>query len=223
MVVGKPKRIEIKLDKIAEKIRVDFSKRDAIREKSLKSCRELIRLSSNSIRAAHRREQSEAGRILESASDLIRELHDELKSSHAEMPQSNYFHDAYKEYAEASITFDIVFNNDIPDPDKLRVTYSAYLNGLAESVGEIRRFLLDGLRQGDYVRSESLLDIMDQIYTLLITIDFPDAITFGLRRNTDNVRGILEKTRGDLTLIKQNATLQQRIDRLNRKLSNSTE
>jgi translin len=139
------------------------------------------------------------------------------------MPQSNYFHDAYKEYAEASITFDIVFNNDIPDPDKLRVTYSAYLNGLAESVGEIRRFLLDGLRQGDYVRSESLLDIMDQIYTLLITIDFPDAITFGLRRNTDNVRGILEKTRGDLTLIKQNATLQQRIDRLNRKLSNSTE
>jgi translin len=90
-------------------------------------------------------------------------------------------------------------------------------------VGELRRFLLDSLRHGDYKDSEGLLNIMDQIYNILVTIDFPDAITYGLRRNTDNVRGILEKTRGDLTLIQQNDILQQRIDRLNKKLRNSTE
>ena len=217
------KRIEKKLDQISEKIRTNFNSKDAAREKCLKSCREIIRLSSNSIRATHRREMDEAARLLQSAFSLVNELQREFKTSQAQVLQANFVHDAYKEYAEASITFNIIFKDEIPDPDKLAVTYASYLNGLAESVGELRRFLLDGLRQGDYKESERLLNIMDQIYTLLVTIDFPDAITYGLRRNTDNVRGILEKTRGDLTLINQNNILQQRIDRLGKILRNYTE
>ncbi len=117
---------------------------------------------------------------------------------------------AFKEYAEASITYNIIFNREIPDPDELGVAYPAYLNGLAESVGELRRYVLDGLRTGQYDAAEDLLDKMDQIYSMLVTMDFPDAITFGLRRNTDNVRGIVEKTRGDLTLVMHNNLLQQK-------------
>jgi translin len=212
-----------KLDRLSEKIRRDFSLKDSAREKCLKASREIIRYSSNSIRATHRREKGDACKLLMAASSLIIELQNDFKIKYRELLQANYVHDAYKEFAEASITFDIIFNHDIPYPDELNVTYASYLNGLAESVGELRRFLLDSLRHDNYQDSERLLNIMDQIYNVLVTIDFPDAITYGLRRNTDNVRGILEKTRGDLTLIQQNDILRQRIDRLNKKLRNSTE
>ena len=96
---------------------------------------------------------------------------------------------AFKEYAEASITYNIIFNKEIPDPDELGVAYPAYLNGLAESVGELRRYVLDGLRTDKFDAAEDLLAIMDHIYSVLVTMDFPDAITYGLRRNTDSVQG----------------------------------
>ncbi len=41
---------------------------------------------------------------------------------------------------------------------------------------------------------------MDEVYSLLTTVDFPDSITDGLRRNTDVLRNVLERTRGDLTM-----------------------
>jgi len=111
----------------------------------------------------------------------------------------------------------------MPNPDKLKVAYPAFLNGLAESVGELRRYLLDELRQNDFSDAEDLLYNMDHIYSILVTMDFPDAITYGLRRNTDNVRGIVEKTRGDLTTFIHNRNLQQKINGLAEKLGNSAD
>ncbi|MFC1861645.1 hypothetical protein ACFLYL_05195 [Chloroflexota bacterium] len=94
---------------------------------------------------------------------------------------------------------------------QLEIESAAYLNGLGEAVGELRRYLLDSMRHGDLSRGEELLFAMDDIYSVLVTMDFPDAITGGLRRTTDNVRGILEKTRGDLTLAFQQKNLENQL------------
>jgi translin len=105
-----------------------------------------------------------------------------------------------------------VTGQPLPDPDDLNVDYTAYLNGLGDTVGELRRYLLDNMRHGDLSRCEELLSAMDDIYTTLVTIDFPDAITGGLRHTTDNVRGILEKTRGDVTLAVREKELENRLN-----------
>lgn len=211
------------LDKISCQIRDYLAKKDAAREICLKKCREIIRLSSTSIRATHRRDKHEALKLVNAAAAIIQEVQSELKKQHPDLLSANYVHDSFKEYAEASITFGIIFSQKVPSPDELSVAYPAYLNGLAESIGELRRYILDGLRTDDFSSAESLLEIMDNIYSILVTMDFPDAITFGLRRNTDNARGIIEKTRGELTLIKHNNFLQKKISGLSEKLGNYTD
>jgi len=211
------------LDEIADRIRQQLTEKDAAREICLKTCREIIRLSSTSIRATHRQNKEEALNLIDTAATLVNQIKRDFKQKHNDLLSANYIHDSFKEYAEASITYSIIFNRLIPDPDKLGVAYPAYLNGLAESVGELRRYVLDGLRTGQYAAAEYLLEIMDHIYSILVTMDFPDAITYGLRRNTDNTRGIIEKTRSELTLIQHNNVLQQKINILSSKLSNSTD
>ncbi len=212
-----------KLDKIAAQIREHLGDKDAARERCLKNCREIIRLSSTAIRAIHRREKEQALKLIGSAGLLVIQIGNDFAGRHGDLLSANYVHDAFKEYAEASITYGIICEKCIPDPDKLKVAYPAFLNGLAESVGELRRYLLDGLRQNDFTGAEDLLDSMDHIYSVLVTMDFPDAITYGLRRNTDNVRGIVEKTRGDLTTFIHNRNLQQKINRLAKILGNSAD
>lgn len=187
----------------------------------MKSCREIIRLSSTSIRAIHRKEKEHAGHLITSASLMVQQLHNGFINKHSDLLNANFVHDAFKEYAEASITYGIIFDRTLPDPDLLQVAYPAYLNGLAEAVGELRRYILDSLRSNEFVAAEELLGIMDHIYTILITMDFPDAITYGLRRNTDNVRGIVEKTRGDLTMVIHNNLLQQKLSNLDKKIGKS--
>jgi translin len=124
-----------------------------------------------------------------------------------------FVHDAQKEFAEANITFSLIIGKPLPDPDELGIGYAAYLNGLGEAVGELRRYVLDSLRRDELARSEEVLSIMDDIYNTLITMDFPDAITHGLRRTTDSVRGILERTRGDLTIVLRQKSLEEKLDR----------
>jgi translin len=93
------------------------------------------------------------------------------------------------------------------------VDVPAWLNGLSEVIGELRRYILDLLRRGDYDRCEGLLSQMDDMYSLLVTIDYPDAITGNLRRATDVARSILEKTRGDLTVSLVQKDLKDAVER----------
>jgi len=198
------------LDLIADRIRLSFSARDAAREKILPLCREAIRYCSNAIRAVHRQELDEGRELLKSACNLL----DEVKQTaaiHSELTSSGFVRDAQKEFAEGSITLALVTGNRLPDPDELGVDAAAYLNGLGEAAGELRRYLLDSMRRGDLSRGEELLEAMDDIYSTLVTIDFPDAITGGLRRTTDMVRGVLERTRSDLTLAMRQKGLEHRL------------
>ena len=200
----------INLDAMAEKIRKVLSDKDEAREKMLPLCRDSIRYSSTTIRAVHRHQFDEAEKLVQSARAVLTEAEKSIADC-PELGSAGAVKDAQKEMAEASITLALVNGREIPEPEDLGVDVAAYLNGLGEAVGEIRRYLLDRMRQGDLSRGEELLGIMDDIYSMLLTMDFPDALTGGLRRTTDMVRGVLEKTRSDLTLAITQKSLEKRL------------
>jgi len=207
-------RLTENLDVISERIRLDFEAQDNAREKAMPLSREVIRLASHTIRAVHRHEYDTAVNSLAEARKMLSEAKISLRSC-IELPNTHFVWDAEKEFAEASITLNLVLGEKIPAPDELEVDNAAYLNGMAEGASELRRFLLDSLRKGDYSRGEELLGDMDDIYNVLVTMDFPDSITGGLRRTTDALRGVLEKTRSDLTLSAQQKRLEDKLGRLN--------
>ncbi|TET27018.1 MAG: haloacid dehalogenase [Dehalococcoidia bacterium] len=206
------------LQSIADQIRADFSAKDATREKVLPLCRDVIRNSSQAIRAIHRQQFDRAKKGLAAASSLLDEIKNALADCR-ELEGRGFVRDAQKEFVEGSVTLAVVRAEPLPRPDELGVDHAAYLNGLGEAVGELRRYLLDSMRRGDLSRGEELLEAMDDIYGVLVTMDFPDAITGGLRRTTDMVRGVLEKTRGDLTLAVRQKELESRLGEFEEKSS----
>lgn len=187
------------------------------RDQALVHARAITRHAANAIRATHRGEVVLAQEQIADARKLV----DQLKTNLKEFPDlyfSGYAQDALKEFCEASITYAIIENETIPDPEALGVEYATYLNGLAECVGELRRRCLDILRQGYSDEAERLLAWMDEIYSCLITMDYPDAVTNGLRRQTDLVRGIVERTRGDLTISLREQHLEKSMHNLSEQL-----
>jgi translin len=200
-----------KLDFISTQIREDFTAQDAAREKALPLCREVIRYSSNTIRAIHRHEIQEAATILSEARRLLGEVDSHLAGCQ-DLQNTHFLWDAQEEYTEASAVYNLIIGTILPSPLDLGVDNAAYLNGLGEAANELRRYLLDGLRSGDYTHGEKLLSAMDDIYNVLVTMDFPDGITGGLRRTTDVLRGVMEKTRSDLTLSVQQKRLESKLD-----------
>ncbi len=204
-------RLTDDLDSIADRVRADFQAKDAAREKALPLCREAIRYCSNAIRALHRGEFDGTRDMLARAGELISEAEKSLNTC-SELRNIGFLWNAQREFAEGSITLSLVSGAKLPGPEELGVDYAPYLNGLGEAVGELRRYLLDSLRRGDQSRAEEYLRAMDDVYNVLVTIDFPDAITGGLRRTTDMVRGVLERTRSDLTLTMQQKRLEDRLE-----------
>ena len=200
------------LGSFADQIRASFSAKDAAREKVLPLCREVIRYCSQAIRATHRQEFDQSQELLGSARNFLDEVK-QIIASHSELGYTGFVRDAQKEFAEGSITLALVIGKPLPSPDALGIDAAAYLNGLGEAVGELRRYLLDSMRRGDLSRGEELLEAMDDIYSILVTMDFPDAITGGLRHTTDMVRGVLERTRSDLTLVIRHKDLEDRLEK----------
>lgn len=209
-----------KIEAIAERIRISFEKRTQARDRALAQTRTLIRHCSHAIRAIHRNEQEAAVDNLQRAEELVESLKSEL-APHGDLYYAGYTQDALKEFAEAKILYSLVLFDQLPEPDSLHVEEATYLQGLAEVTGELRRRCLDMLRLGDTLQAEKLLDYMDEIYAILITMDYPDAITGGLRRLTDVARGVTERTRGDLTISLRQYQLEQRLSDLERQLVNS--
>ncbi|WBL36891.1 hypothetical protein O0235_04845 [Tepidiforma flava] len=187
------------LERIVPEILERFAAKNAAREQALAASRVIIRISANAIRAVHRGELDAARRLIAEAR-ATHEAAVRALEGHADIYHAGFLHDAQKEYAEAVTTLELCSGGAIPGPAELGVEDPAYLNGIGEAVGELRRVILDRLRAGSFEGCEALLAAMDDIYGVLVTIDYPDAMTGGLRRTTDQVRGILEKTRGDLTL-----------------------
>ncbi|MCL5998998.1 MAG: haloacid dehalogenase [Chloroflexi bacterium] len=208
---------DLTLTAISEHIRTNFVAKTAARDAAVTISRELIRYCSMAIRASHRDEWAEAERLVGEAVRVAGELATQVKP-YPELYFTGYTQDAMKELAEAKITLAIAQGKPFPAPEEMGVEYAAYLNGLAEAAGELRRRALDKIRGGHNQESERLLVAMDDIYDVLVTMDFPDAITGGLRRNTDMVRGVLERTRGDITVSYREAELKAAMNELREQL-----
>jgi translin len=213
------------LNAISASIRGTFVAKNAARDTAISASRELIRHCSEAIRAVHRREWESAEAKLaitqQAASDLRA-----VVAKYPDLAHSGYTTDALKEVVEAFATYAIIRDTPLPTPETLDVEGAVYVNGLAEAATELRRFILDILRREDGASPESsreaerLLDWMDAIYDELVTFDFPDAITGDLRRRTDVVRGVLERTRGDLTTTLQQQRLQDALKRVEERVDN---
>ncbi|MCL5102801.1 MAG: haloacid dehalogenase [Armatimonadetes bacterium] len=197
--------------RIAEELRGLLDETNQVREDALKLSRETVRLSANSIRASHREDFDEACELKALARKKVEETRNILKDK-LEIYYTGYVQDAQKEYAESELTYAIIREMPFPELSDLGVEAPAYLNGLAEAIGESRRHVLDVMRHGDLDRAERILGIMDEVYYVLITFDYPDAVTQGLRRQTDMVRGVLERTRADITLLLQQRKLETAIE-----------
>jgi len=187
-----------KLETIVEQIRTDFEAKSAVRDQALQRSRTLIRHCADAIRAAHRGDIELAGTLLATAGAAARELAADLVA-YPDLYHAGYTQDALKEYVEAQVVLAFITGRDLPGPAELDVENPAYLDGLAEAASEMRRHALDLMRQNRLDRAEQMQAIMDDVYSQLITVDFPDSITGGLRRTTDMLRGVVERTRGDLT------------------------
>ena len=196
---------------MAHDVRQELDGANAAREVALAACRRTIRACGSSIRAVHLLRPHDASQLADEAGAALRQAQDAL-APFPSLVGSGPLHDAAKEYAEARLTAAMVGDGALPSAGELGVPAAAWLNGLAEAASELRRHLLDRLRQGDLSRSETLLATMDDAYGLLVTIDYPDAISGGLRRSTDALRAVLERTRGDLTITLLQARLQAALD-----------
>lgn len=205
------------LETIAERIRQSFDARTAARDRALSQARTLTRFCSNTIRAVHRDDTSIALENLREARQLAESLRVNLYE-YPDLYYTGYTQDALKEFAEANIVYALLRNESLPTPEELELEYATYLKGLAEVAGELRRRCLDILREGHSKEAEHLLSYMDEIYAILVTMDYPDAITGGLRRLTDIVRSINERTRGDITLSLRQQKLEHSLQRLEAQL-----
>ena len=202
------------LDLICDQIRHEFDQKTALRDEALKQARELTRHASLAIRAIHREDHDEAQSEINLGRELAQALTRTLRTEHPELFFAGYTQDAIKEYCEACLTVAMIKGEVLPTPQDLDAEPPAYLNGLTETLGELRRRCLDLLRPGSSAEVERLLALMDDVFTQLVTMDYPDAITDGLRRRTDLARGIIERTRADITVSFRQNELESKLDRL---------
>ncbi|MBX3000357.1 MAG: haloacid dehalogenase [Caldilineaceae bacterium] len=205
------------LTAIVDQITQEFETINERRDDTLQRSRALIRSCAHSIRAIHRHELDEAAAMLTQARQDAKEMVD-LLADYPNLYHTGYTQDALKEVVEAHLLYAFVADADLPSPADLYVTGATYLNGMSEAASEMRRFVLDLMRRNQVEEAEPYLTVMDEIYTLLTTVDFPDAVTGGLRRQTDVLRGVLERTRGDLTLGMRQEQLQEAIQRLEERM-----
>jgi translin len=187
------------LDDVRQSVGARLDAKHRAREVGLSNARQAIRRCANAIRAVHRGDRKAADALLVEARELL-DVAEATLAAHPDVYYAGFLQDAQKEYAEAQATRALVTGEPLPPPEDVGVGDAPYLNGLAEAVGELRRHLLDVLRAGDVARAGELFEAMEEIHALLVDLDFPDAMTGGLRRSTDVARAIIERTRSDLTL-----------------------
>ncbi len=201
------------LEEIAESIRKNLEAKNARRDQLLNDSRVLTRHCANAIRAVHRQEWDNAQALLKTARDVVDSMRQGTAETYPDLYYAGYTQDSFKEYVEAVLTYALVRGERLATPQELQIEDATYLNGLAEASTELRRYILDILRHEHTEEAERLLAAMDAIYDILVTFDFPDAISGGLRHRTDNVRGVLEKTRGDMTTSLRQQRLQTALER----------
>lgn len=207
-----------RLNEAAEAVRAALDSVDNARETAYRLQREVTRAAASSIRAVHQRHDDEAAEWLAAAREQCAAMNRAARAAPA-VHSTGFVTDAQKEYAEAALLVALIHGTTPPSPDDLDIEPACWLNGLAEAATELRRFILDALNQKDFARAEQTLAWFDQIYGLLVTFDYPEAVTYGLKRRLDVVRGSLERTTSDVMITIREANLQDAVERLERLLA----
>ena len=205
-----PSRYSAHLSEIGTAVIDELTERNRDREQALSVSREVIRFSANAIRAVHRGEFDDARELISQGAARLQNA-EHIRMSSPQIFNAGFMNDARKEFTEANVTLAVISGTDIPNIGDLGVDAAAYINGMAEVIGELRRYILDALRRDAVDGCQEFMDIMDEMYGVLVTIDFPEGVTSGLRRNTDAMRGVLERTRGDLTMALRQHSLEARL------------
>ncbi len=196
-----------KLDKVGSRIKKSLDNKDKSREKGLPLTRKVIRFSSEIIKMAHRGQLQESRTLLEEAGRILREAQKCLEK-YPDIYYGGFLQSAEKEYAEATITLALIKKQSLPSPELLKVGETSYLRGMGEAIGEMRRYILDSIRKAQLSDCERLLGLMDEMYYFLFSFDYPEPLVRGLRRTVDSARGLIERTRADVT----NAVCQKRLE-----------
>lgn len=204
--------LRAELTALVDHVRAGLDGANQAREAALPACRRAIRAAGSSIRAVHRQEAERARSLADESEAAIREAQQAL-DGYPSVAQAGFLHDAEKEYAEARLTAVLLAGGPVPSAAELGVSPTSWMKGLAEAASELRRHLLDRMRDGDLQRGVELLTVMDDAYDALVVVDYPDALTGGLRRTLDALRAVLERTRGDVTTTVLQSRLQQALER----------
>ena len=208
-----PTKYSADLSEIGQQAIDQLNDRNSDREQALAVSREVVRMSANAIRAVHRADFEEARDLVHKGAARLKEA-EHIREDNPLIYNAGFMNDARKEFTEANVTLAVISGGPLPGMEELGVDPSSYLNGMAEVIGELRRYILDRLRSDQVERCQEMMELMDEIYGVLVTVDFPEAVTGGLRRSTDAMRGILERTRGDLTIALRQYSLELRIKNL---------
>jgi translin len=194
------------LEKIIDKIEKSIDDKDRIREKALRHSREIIINCRKAIQLIHQGQTEKAKMHLRKASAKLASLYD-ITGNYPELFHAGYVENAAQEFVEAKCLLNIIQGKNLPDPDKLQTTYSSYLLGLCDVVGELRRKSLDSILVGSAEEANKYLKLMENIYDAIIKFDYPSSLV-PIKRKQDQVRGIIEKTRGELAV----ASCERRIE-----------
>ncbi len=205
-----PSRYSDELADIGRQAIEQLTVRNRAREQALTISRVVIRCSANAIRAVHRGQFDEARKVIEQARLHLVET-EPMRLENPEIYFAGFLSDARKEFSEANVTLAVISGEALPRPRDLGVDPAAFLNGVAEVIGELRRYILDSLRRDSFDRCQENMELMDEINSILVTVDFPEGVTGGLRGRTDQMRGVLERTRGDLTMALRQHKLEVRL------------
>ena len=207
------------LENIAQEISLRLDEHTKVRDNALSTSRSLTRHCAHTIRAVHRQDWQAADKELNAAQTLVDQIHSEL-TDFPDLYFAGYTQDAIKEFAEASIFYSLMKTDTLPSHTDLRIEPNTYLKGFAEVIGELRRRVLDELLHGYSDDVDKMLNYMDDIYSILVSMDYPDAVTHGLRRLTDVSRSIIERTRGDVTMSYRQEQLEKRLKEVEEALKN---
>ena len=196
------------IDQIIQEIDERLDQKNQVREEALRDSRRVIQQGSKIIRAIHRHEWENARNLLDAAAELVQTMNEKTRPL-PDLYWTGYVQDAQKEFTEANLTLALVRHTPLPTPTELGVEDASYLKGLSEAASELRRYILDLVRQSELSEADQLLNTMEEVYSHLIAIDYPHAITNNLRRSTDVLRSVLERTRGDVTVAMRQQELQE--------------
>jgi len=198
------------LDNIVDKIEKSIDDKDKIREKALRSSRDIIIGCRKAIQQIHQGLMKEANNNIKKSSGKLSNLYD-LTKGHPDLYHAGFVENAAQELVEAHCLYNIMRGKDLPDPDKIQTTYSAYLLGLCDVIGELRRSALNYIREGNDPKANECLDMMEKIYDAIIRFDYPSALV-PIRRKQDIARGLVERTRGDLAIASCERRIEYRTD-----------